>query len=120
MKSEGKSVFIAYGESREEALDTEHSADSLTPVTLSGNEMRPPQSGACRYVYVKDDCKDFSVYYDYEYLPLCPRGKFSCDDELVNKIWNISAYTLELNSREAFFDGIKRDRWIWSGDAYQS
>lgn len=118
IKSEGKSVFIAYGESREEALDTEHS-EIIDTVTLSGNEMRL-RSRACRYVYIKDDCKDFSVYYDYEYLPLCPRGKFSCDDELVNNIWNISAYTLELNSREAFFDGIKRDRWIWSGDAYQS
>ena len=25
-----------------------------------------------------------------------------------------------LNSREFFLDGIKRDRWVWSGDAYQS
>lgn len=25
-----------------------------------------------------------------------------------------------MNCRECFFDGIKRDRWVWSGDAYQS
>ena len=25
-----------------------------------------------------------------------------------------------MNSREFFLDGIKRDRWVWSGDAYQS
>ena len=31
-----------------------------------------------------------------------------------------SCYTLELNSREFFLDGIKRDRYVWSGDAYQS
>ena len=30
------------------------------------------------------------------------------------------AYTLHLNTRECFLDGIKRDRWVWGGDAYQS
>jgi hypothetical protein len=39
---------------------------------------------------------------------------------LLNKIWDISAYTLHLTTREFFIDGIKRDRWVWSGDAYQS
>ncbi|MFQ9800847.1 MAG: hypothetical protein ACLR23_20080 [Clostridia bacterium] len=32
----------------------------------------------------------------------------------------MSLYTLELCSRLFFLDGIKRDRWVWSGDAYQS
>jgi len=32
----------------------------------------------------------------------------------------VAAYTLHLNTREFFIDGIKRDRWVWSGDAYQS
>src|SRR5690554_7722080 len=27
---------------------------------------------------------------------------------------------MQLTTREFFIDGIKRDRWIWSGDAYQS
>jgi glycogen debranching enzyme len=27
---------------------------------------------------------------------------------------------LHLSTREFFIDGIKRDRWVWSGDAYQS
>ena len=27
---------------------------------------------------------------------------------------------LQLNTREFFIDGIKSDRWVWSGDAYQS
>ena len=30
------------------------------------------------------------------------------------------ARTFHLNSREVYLDGIKRDRWCWSGDAYQS
>jgi len=56
----------------------------------------------------------------YEYLPLEYKGGFRCNDEQINNIWDVSAYTLHLTAREFFFDGIKRDRWIWSGDAYQS
>jgi len=32
----------------------------------------------------------------------------------------VAKYTLHLNTREFFIDGIKRDRWIWTRDAYQS
>ena len=56
----------------------------------------------------------------YEYAPVQQRGAFSCSDTLINRIWDVAAYTMHLNTREFFIDGIKRDRWIWSGDAYQS
>jgi hypothetical protein len=56
----------------------------------------------------------------YEFNPLPYKGSFKCSDTLINHIWNVSAYTLQLTSREFFIDGIKRDRWVWSGDAYQS
>jgi glycogen debranching enzyme len=48
------------------------------------------------------------------------RGSFLCNDEELNRIWDVGAYTLHLTSRETFIDGIKRDRWAWSGDALQS
>jgi hypothetical protein len=35
-------------------------------------------------------------------------------------MWEIGVYTLQLTTREFFIDGIKRDRWVWSGDASQS
>ena len=56
----------------------------------------------------------------YEYLPVTYRGTFKCNDEELNKIWEVGAYTMHLTSREFFIDGIKRDRWVWSGDAIQS
>src|SRR5690606_36804407 len=55
-----------------------------------------------------------------EYLTLKKKGDFVCSDSLLNKIYDISLYTLQLTTREFHLDGIKRDRWIWSGDAYQS
>jgi hypothetical protein len=56
----------------------------------------------------------------YEYAAVEDRGGFRCSDEEINKIYDVAKYTLHLNTREFFIDGIKRDRWIWSGDANQS
>jgi hypothetical protein len=56
----------------------------------------------------------------YEYMPETIRGSFRCSDHQINTIWDIAKYTFQLNTREFFIDGIKRDRWVWSGDAYQS
>ena len=64
--------------------------------------------------------KSLSLIHIYEYLPLEERGSFTSGDPLLNEIWRVAAYTFHLNSRECFLDGIKRDRWVWSGDAYQS
>jgi hypothetical protein len=48
------------------------------------------------------------------------RGSFECSDTLLNRIWQVGAYTLHLTDREVMIEGIKRDRWMWSGDAIQS
>ncbi|WP_370479467.1 alpha-L-rhamnosidase-related protein [Tamlana flava] len=123
LKGKGKLVLY-YGESREEALDTAK-CETLDNLSFDGNQSETftlEGSKAFRYVQVQ---KDDSVQYDsismlYEYLPLEYRGNFKCSDELLNNIWDVSAYTMHLTTREFFIDGIKRDRWIWSGDAYQS
>lgn len=45
-------------------------------------------------------------------------GDFRCSDRRLQRIWHTSAYTARLCSREdAFWDGIKRDRHGWYGDA---
>ena len=44
------------------------------------------------------------------------RGSFECSDELLNKIWETGAYTVNLNVQEYIWDGIKRDRLVWVGD----
>ena len=59
---------------------------------------------------------------DYEYAPFDAQrsGSFRCSDDEINRIWDVAAYTMDLTTREFFMDGIKRDRWTWSGDAIQS
>ena len=112
-------VRIYYGESREEALDKEH-CETLDIL----NEGETLGSKAFRYVYIENvgDSSYDEVSMDYEYarFDTTKSGSFRCNDELLNKIWEVSAYTMDLTTREFFMDGIKRDRWTWSGDAIQS
>ena len=53
------------------------------------------------------------VYNDIEY-----KGSFSCNDELINKIYDTAAYTCHLNMQRYIWDGIKRDRLVWVGDMH--
>ena len=116
-------IEIYYGESREEALDKDHcetldklESQDFTPVILD--------SKAFRYVYVeaKQNIGQLDIYMFYEYLEQdeTQSGAFECSDDELNKIWQVGAYTMDLTTREFFMDGIKRDRWTWSGDAIQS
>jgi hypothetical protein len=117
-------IILYYGESREEALSTTkcETLDRIEIDQTNAADLTLKHSRAFRYVniyYGKDiSFRDVSML--YEYLPVTYRGSFSCSDKTINKIWETSAYTLHLSCREFFLDGIKRDRWLWSGDAYQS
>ncbi len=123
LKGKG-TLNIYYGESPEEALSTDHceTLDRIPVDQASAQDFTVSDSKAFRYVYLEDDVNlsYSSVSMLYEYLPLDYKGSFRCNDEQINKIWDVGAYTLHLTTREFFIDGIKRDRWVWSGDAYQS
>jgi hypothetical protein len=45
-------------------------------------------------------------------------GAFRCDDERLNRIWQVGAWTVHLNMQEYLWDGIKRDRLVWLGDMH--
>ena len=111
-------IFLALGESREEAIDFEYGILALNANVVNGKYCS--EAVALRYIFIPNTNRVLDIHLELEYLPLENRGSFKCDNELVNSIWQASAYTMLLNSREGFFDGIKRDRWVWSGDAYQS
>ena len=113
-----KEFFISLGESYEEAIDVKYSTIGVNVKCENGKFVS--DSVAFRYVYIPNADEKCNISVDFEYLPLENKGSFKSDNELVNKIWDTCAYTMLLNSREGFFDGIKRDRWVWSGDAYQS
>ena len=117
-------LTVYYGESREEALSADGAVtiDRLQVQNGKKKDTVMPLSKAFRYVNLVYDpsVKVDSVSMLYEYAAVQEKGSFTCSDELINRIYDVSKYTLQLNTREFFIDGIKRDRWIWSGDAYQS
>jgi alpha-L-rhamnosidase len=117
-------VNLIYGESEDEARapDKAETLDRFPVNARTAADFTTPASRAFRYVLVQPEG---NVRFDgvsmlYESLPNPRRGAFRSSDETINRIWEVSARTLELNSREFYFDGIKRDRWVWSGDANQS
>lgn len=123
LKGKG-AVTLYYGESKEEALSREGAIalDRLQVFNGKKKDSVMALSKAFRFVNVVSDptVQMDSVSMLYEYADVKERGSFRCSDTLVNRIYDVSKYTLALNTREFFIDGIKRDRWVWSGDAYQS
>lgn len=127
MRGEG-AVRVFYGESVFEALSPE------ACLTVDRFDLSEATDGIEKGIYSLEEAKAFryvwihadpGVTWDritllYEYLPVNDRSSFECSDPKLNEIWRISLYTLHLNTREFFLDGIKRDRWVWSGDAYQA
>ncbi|MGF1925712.1 MAG: alpha-rhamnosidase, partial [Bacteroidia bacterium] len=123
LKGLGK-LTIFYGESKEEALSTEkcETLDLLEIDLSSKKDSVVELSKAFRYVnyQMEGSVSLDSISMLYEYSPVAERGSFNSSDAELNKIYDVAKYTFQLNTREFFIDGIKRDRWVWSGDAYQS
>jgi hypothetical protein len=126
----GVDVRVRLGESVGEALtpvgekgacnDHANRDFSMNIQFWSGNETS--ESGF-RFAYIEllgenavlELQKIFGVftYRDLEY-----KGSFESSDELLNRIWNVSAYTVHLCMQEYMWDGIKRDRLVWIGDMH--
>lgn len=117
-------ITVYYGESKEEALDRKEAVtyDVLHVNNPVAKDTVIELSKAFRYtnIVTEGDVNYQNASMLYEYADLKDKGSFNCSDDLINKIYDVSKYTLHLSTREFFIDGIKRDRWIWSGDAYQS
>ena len=114
---------IFYGESKEEALDRDF-CETLDCCLVSSGSMEALASKAFRYVLIEQEgtVGYEALLMDYEYAPhdMQRSGSFRCSDEELNRIWEVAAYTMDLTTQEFFMDGVKRDRWTWSGDAIQS
>ena len=123
VKGKGR-IRVVYGESEPEAICEDFNGpDQWEYVEAEpGDEQRLKVSRGWRYVHVipEDGVSVEGVAMDEELCPLPRVGAFRCSDERLNRIWEVSARTLELTTRELYIEGVKRDRWTWSGDARQS
>lgn len=124
------SVRIVYGESVSEAMSTvgkqgatnDHSIRDFEFPVPPYSDMSFNESGF-RFAKIELLSKNTeikikavtatSIYRDIPYL-----GSFSCSNETINKIYEVSAYTCHLNMQQYIWDGIKRDRLVWVGDMH--
>ena len=117
-------IIFAESESEMYTEDLDASLDGWEIIEVSeADEFRHKFPRGFRYIHVipfDGDVKVGSLTMDYEWKDIPLKGSFKCNNELLNKIYDVSVHTLELTCREVFIEGIKRDHWIWSGDAVQS
>ena len=116
-RKESSEVEVFCGESMDEALDLEHCYYSWQPDPVTN---RCPCC-AVHFAFIPN-CKaeDVEITAFYQYVDFPKRASFKCSDQKLNKIWEVAEHTFRLCSGIFFLDGVKRDKWIWSGDAYQS
>ena len=108
---------VYLGESRTEALDTALCYYFCCPDPLTG---RCPRQ-ALRYAFLPGIRPgEASVRAWHQYVDVPVRARFHCDDEELDRIFGVAAHTFSLCCDVFFLDGVKRDKWIWGGDAYQS
>src|ERR1019366_468096 len=121
-------LSVAYGESEIEAMAT-----GLTSGQQGGNYLgtnllyvpangiaRGPKSGF-RYVNIRflrgATVTAFkSIRVEGIYYPVNYAGSFESSDPLLNRIWEVGAYTAHLCMQDGIWDAPKRDRGRWAGD----
>ena len=108
---------VYLGESRAEALDTANCYYHCKPDPVTGRCERQ----ALRYAFLPGaEEGDYAVRAIHQYIDIPQKPLYRCADEELNRIVEVAAHTFMLCSGAFFLDGIKRDKWIWGGDAYQS
>ena len=115
----GATYRIFYGESREEALD-EANCEQFEDLCAESEECVVSIAKAFRFAKVAEESgASFDAEAVSEFLPMERKADFCCSDPLIDAIYQTAYETFFLNCKEFFFDGIKRDRWVWSGDVSQ-
>ena len=127
----GAKLRIRFGESVSEAMseidgDTNATNDHARRdmvVEVGMMSMNPIGESGFRFVRIDLEetdamisLKSICAVLIYKDVPY--RGSFQCNDKLINRIWEVGAYTVHLNMQEYIWDGIKRDRLVWVGDMH--
>lgn len=126
----GAKMRVRFGESVSEAMSELGGENNSTndharrDLLIDVGFMSMNQIGETGFRFVRIDLEEEAtlslksicavlIYKDVPYL-----GSFSCNDEELNRIWDVGAYTVHLNMQEYVWDGIKRDRLVWVGDMH--
>lgn len=123
-------IRVRFGESATEAmseLGEKNSGNhhSTRDFVLNVQNISEVRFGSTGFRFIRIDNLDnvdigfLSVQATFTHSPLTAVGEFCSDDEVLNKIWEVSDRTVFLNMQNGvLWDGVKRDRLVWAGDLY--
>ncbi|MGH9616545.1 MAG: alpha-L-rhamnosidase C-terminal domain-containing protein [Acidobacteriaceae bacterium] len=112
-------LTVQYGESKDETLIQPYLG--VDPITVLPHATAYGPKSAFRYAKVRfvgggPALRFQSIALDDIYYPVKYRGSFESSDPLLNKIWEVGAYTSHLCMQDDIWDAPKRDRARWAGD----
>ncbi|MHB1793888.1 MAG: alpha-L-rhamnosidase C-terminal domain-containing protein, partial [Acidobacteriaceae bacterium] len=112
-------ITVQYGESQGEALNGPYLG--VDPLTILPHATAYGPKSAFRYAKVRfvgggPTMRFQSIALDDIYYPVKYQGSFESSDPLLNRIWEVGAYTEHLCMQEDIWDATKRDRARWAGD----
>ena len=114
----GSEFKCYFGETLREA-NSDDGCEQIDFFTMQNETYQSAFARAFRYMRIVTDVKyELSVL--EEYVKEAPALLYRSKNERMNEIIKVANRTFRLCSREFYLDGIKRDRWVWSGDAYQA
>ncbi len=117
----GESVAETCAELGEKGACNDHSLRDAVYPSLKLSDFSTTETG---FRFVRIDSLEGTVQIISIYAEETPNGlkrigDFKCNDEEINKIFEVAARTLSLCTRdEEIWDAIKRDRIVWIGDFY--
>lgn len=116
----GESVAEACAEIGENGAGNNHSLRDLHYPIISHSEINTSESGF-RFARIDltegESCVLKTAYIESKSYGEKKRGFFRCDDEQLNRIYEIAERTATLCVQgDIVWDGVKRDRTVWVGD----
>src|SRR5208283_2510740 len=111
-------VEVQYGESVEEALSSPYLGATEIYVPPYGTAYGPKSAFAyalIRFLGGSSPLRFKAIDAHYIYYPVRQMGSFESSDPVLDKIWQVGAYTAHLCMQDAIWDGPKRDRMCLAG-----
>jgi hypothetical protein len=112
-------VTVQMGESDSEVMKAPYLGTNLLTIAPHGTGHGPKTAfryAKIRFVDGGPELRFKAIRVDHIYYPVKYEGSFESSDPLLNRIWEIGAYTAHLCMQDGVWDASKRDRGRWMGD----
>jgi hypothetical protein len=112
-------VTVQMGESESEAMRAPYLG--VNQLTIAPHSTGHGPKSAFRFAKIRfvdggPDVRFKAIRVDDIYYPVKYEGSFESSDPLLNRIWEMGAYTAHLCMQDGVWDASKRDRGRWMGD----